>query len=523
MKPVILIVLDGYGIAPKSNGNAIEKAHPNYIKSLMNDYPHTLLSASGLAVGLPEGEVGNTEVGHINLGAGRVVIQDLPRINASISNGSFYKNSAFKRAITHIKKTNGKLHILGLIGKYHTHASIDHLFALLHMAKQEHCKQVYIHVITDGRDSSPKSAHIYLKKIDEFIKNNSIGEIVSITGRYFAMDRDHRWERTEKAYQAICGQGTNIEKDPQEAVEKSYREGKTDEFIEPVIIVDESQVPVGPVSDSDAVIFLNYRPDRTRQLTKAFVLDDLTRQKTSSDEKISTFQRGKKKDNLYFVTMTQYEKDLPVSKIAYEPEVVEMPITRIFSELGARQLHIAETEKYAHVTYFFNGGREQPFPKEERILIDSPKVASYDLKPEMSTPLIAQTLISKINSNVYDFIVCNFANADMVAHTGKLDATIKAVQVIDKHLGEITRIVFGKGGGLIITSDHGNAEEMINLRTGEIDTEHNINPSPVIFAFQELRGQNTQFPQGLLADFAPSVLSLLQIPKPQQMTGRSLL
>jgi len=524
-KPLVILILDGWGVAQDSVGNAITRANLTNFNELWYSYPHATLTSAGQSVGLPEGQVGNSEVGHLNLGAGRIVFQDLLRINMSIADGTFFENAAFKAAVEHISKYGSKLHLLGLVGLGSVHSDSEHLYALLSFLAKQGVAQsrVKLHLFTDGRDSPPTSARFYINEIKSKIASTGVGQIATICGRYYAMDRDNRWERTEKAYQAICGQGTNIEKDPQEAVEKSYREGKTDEFIEPVIIVDESQVPVGPVSDSDAVIFLNYRPDRTRQLTKAFVLDDLTRQKTSSDEKISTFQRGKKKDNLFFVTMTQYEKDLPVSKIAYEPEVVEMPISRIFSELGARQLHIAETEKYAHVTYFFNGGREQPFPKEERILIDSPKVASYDLKPEMSTPLIAQTLISKINSNVYDFIVCNFANADMVAHTGKLDATIKAVQVIDKHLGEITRIVFEKGGGLIITSDHGNAEEMINLRTGEIDTEHNINPSPVIFVFQELRGQNTQFPQGLLADFAPSVLSLLQIPKPQQMTGRSLL
>src|SRR3990170_4055080 len=322
-KPLVMLILDGWGVAQDSAGNALTRANLKNFNNLWYSFPHATLSSAGQSVGLPEGQVGNSEVGHLNLGAGRIVFQDLLRINMSIA---------------------------------------------------------------DGRDSPPTSARFYLNEIKSKIASLGIGQIATISGRYFAMDRDNRWDRIEKAYNAICGMGQNTEKDPIEAVEKSYREGKTDEFIEPVIIVDESQVPVGPVSDSDAVIFLNYRPDRTRQLTKAFVLDDLTRQKTSSDEKISTFQRGKKKDNLYFVTMTQYEKDLPVSKIAYEPEVVEMPITRIFSELGARQLHIAETEKYAHVTYFFNGGREQPFKGEDRILINSPKVASYDLKPQMSAP-----------------------------------------------------------------------------------------------------------------------------------------
>jgi len=524
-KPLVILILDGWGVAQDSVGNAITRANLTNFNELWYSYPHATLTSAGQSVGLPEGQVGNSEVGHLNLGAGRIVFQDLLRINMSIADGTFFENAAFKAAVEHISKYGSKLHLLGLVGLGSVHSDSEHLYALLSFLAKQGIAQtrVKLHLFTDGRDSPPTSARFYLNEIKSKIASLGIGQIATISGRYFAMDRDNRWDRTEKAYNAICGMGQKTEKDPIEAVEESYREGKTDEFIEPVIIVDESQVPVGPVSTGDAVIFLNYRPDRTRQLTKAFVLESLTQEKASSEEKISTFQRGEKIDNLFFVSMTRYEKNLPVNKIAYEPEEVEMPISRVFSDLGARQLHIAETEKYAHVTYFFNGGREQPFPKEERILIDSPKIASYDLKPEMSTPEITKTLLSKISTNLYDFIVCNFANADMVAHTGKLDATIKAAQSIDKSLGEITKAVYAKGGGLVITSDHGNAEEMINLRTGEIDTEHNINPSPCIFAFNELRGQNCQFPQGLLADVAPSIFSLMQIPKPQQMTGRSLL
>jgi len=524
-KPLVMLILDGWGVAQDSIGNAITRANLKNFNDLWYSFPHATLSSAGQSVGLPEGQVGNSEVGHLNLGAGRIVFQDLLRINMSIADGTFFENAAFKEAVDHVKKNGSKIHLMGLVGLGSVHSEAEHLYALLSFIARQGIAQarVKLHLFTDGRDSPPTSARFYLNEIKSKIASLGVGQIATISGRYFAMDRDNRWDRIEKAYNAICGMGQNTEKDPIDAVEKSYGEGKTDEFIEPVIIVDESQVPVGPVSAGDAVIFLNYRPDRARQLTKAFVLEDLTEQKASSDEKISTFQRGGKIKNLFFVSMTRYEKNLPVNKIAYEPEEVEMPISRVFSELGSKQLHIAETEKYAHVTYFFNGGREQVFPWEDRILINSPKVASYDQKPEMSTPEITKTLISKVNTNLYDFIVCNFANADMVAHTGKLDATIKAVQVIDSFLGDIIRLIFARGGGVLITSDHGNAEEMINLRTGEIDTEHNINPSPCIFAFEKLRGQNTQFPQGLLADVAPSVLSLMQIPKPQQMTGRSLL
>src|SRR3990170_58629 len=525
LRPLVILILDGWGVAQDSIGNAITRANLKNFNDLWYSFPHATLSSAGQSVGLPEGKVGNSEVGHLNLGAGRIVFQDLLRINMSIADGTFFENAAFKAAFAHVAKNGSKIHLMGLVGLGSVHSESEHLYALLSFIARQGFAQarVKLHLFTDGRDSPPTSARFYLNEIKSKIASLGIGQIATISGRYFAMDRDNRWHRIEKAYNAIRGLGQNTQKDPIEAVEKSYREGKTDEFIEPVIIVDESQVPVGPVSDSDAVIFLNYRPDRTRQLTKAFVLDDLTRQKTSSDEKISTFQRGKKKDNLYFVTMTQYEKDLPVSKIAYEPEVVEMPITRIFSELGARQLHIAETEKYAHVTYFFNGGREQPFKGEDRILINSPQVASYDLKPQMSAPEVTKQLIQRISHRIYDFIVVNFANADMVAHTGNFEATVKAVETIDFHLNIIVKAVLAQGGAVIITSDHGNAEELINQRTGEIDTEHNINPAPFIFAIKELQGRNVQLPQGLLADVAPTILETLDIPKPSQMTGRNLL
>src|SRR3989337_667549 len=522
-KPLVILILDGWGVAQDSVGNAITRANLKNFNDLWYSFPHATLSSAGQSVGLPEGQVGNSEVGHLNLGAGRVVFQDLLRINMSIADGTFFENAAFKEAVDHVKKNGSKIHLMGLFGLGSVHSEGEHLYALLSFIARQGFAQarVKLHLFTDGRDSPPTSARFYLNEIKSKIASLGVGQIATISGRYFAMDRDNRWDRIEKAYNAICVMGQNTEKDPIEAVEKSYREGKTDEFIEPVIIVDESQVPVGPVSAGDAIIFFNYRSDRARQLTKAFVLEDLFNLQTSTGDKIITSERGKKIENLFFVPMTRYEKGLPVNKIAFEPEEVEMPISRVFSELGSKQLHIAETEKYAHVTYFFNGGREKIFPYEDRILIDSPKIASYDLKPERSTPEITQTLISKVNTNLYDFIVCNFANADLVAHTGKLDATIKAVQVIDSFLGDIIRLIFARGGGVLITSDHGNAEEMINLRTGEIDTEHNINPSPCIFAFEQLRGQNTQLPQGLLADVAPSILSLLQIPKPQQMHGTS--
>src|SRR4030042_1213104 len=522
---LVILILDGWGVAQDSPGNAITHAKLPNFNSLWYSYPHAVLATAGQSVGLPEGQVGNSEVGHLNLGAGRIVFQDLLRINMSIADGTFYENEAFKMAINHIQKYESKIHLLGLIGLGSVHSEKEHLYALLMLLKRERIpsSRIKLHLFTDGRDSPPTSARFYLDEVQNRIKSANLGEIASISGRYYAMDRDNRWERTEKAYRCIIGQSEKTAQDVMNAVEKSYSEGKTDEFIEPVMMVDTSNVPIGPVSENDAVIFFNYRPDRARQLTKAFVLDDLSQIKTSSDEIIAAFNRGPKITNLFFVSLTRYEKGLPVSAVAFEPEQVTMPISRVFSELGYRQLHIAETEKYAHVTYFFNGGIEQPFRGEDRILVDSPKVASYDLIPQISTPEISKRLIEKINLRQFEFIVANFANADMVAHTGKFDATVKSVEAIDQELGKIINTVLTHGGAIVVTSDHGNAEELINLRTGEVDTEHNINPAPCIFVFSELKGKSTIFPQGLLADCAPSILALMQIPKPSQMTGRSLL
>src|SRR4030042_1033962 len=458
---LVILILDGWGVAQDSPGNAITHAKLPNFNSLWYSYPHAVLATAGQSVGLPEGQVGNSEVGHLNLGAGRIVFQDLLRINMSIADGTFYENEAFKMAIDHIQKYESKIHLLGLIGLGSVHSEKEHLYALLGFLNREKIPQsrIKLHLFTDGRDSPPTSARFYLDEIQKKVKSANLGEIASISGRYFAMDRDNRWDRTEKAYRAIIGQGENTARDAINAVEKSYNDGKTDEFIEPVIMVDESNVPIGPVCENDAVIFFNFRPDRTRQLTKAFVLDNLSQIKTSSDELIAAFNRG----------------------------------------------------------------IEQPFRGEDRILVDSPKVASYDLIPQMSTPEISKRLIEKINLRQFEFIVANFANADMVAHTGKFDATVKSVEAIDQELGKIINTVLTHGGAIVVTSDHGNAEELINLRTGEVDTEHNINPAPCIFVFSELKGKSTIFPQGLLADCAPSVLALMQIPKPSHMTGRSLL
>ena len=522
---IILLILDGWGISQDSPGNAITRAKPTNFNNLWFSYPHALLVASGQGVCLPEGHVGNSEVGHINLGAGRVVFQDLLRVNNAIADGTFFENPAFLQAVAHINKNSSSIHLMGLVGLGAVHSDIGHLYALLSLLKKNQIpsSRVKLHLFTDGRDSPPTSAKIYLSEIAKKIENENLGQITSLCGRYFAMDRDNRWNRTGMAYFSLLGKSEQKATNVLSIIEKSYAEGATDEFIKPYVIVDETGLPVGPICANDAVIFFNYRPDRARQLTKAFVLDDLSKLKTSSGDAIKSFERKEKLKNIFFVSLTRYENNLPVSQVAFMPEEVTMPIARIFAERSMHQLHISETEKYAHVTYFFNGGMEKPFAGEDRVLINSPQVPSYDKAPQMSTAEVTRRLLEKMQTGNYNFIVANFANADMVSHTGNIAATIEGVQTIDHHLGILANAVLSAGGGMIVTADHGNAEEMLNLRTGEVDTEHNLSPVPAIFIFKELAGQNAQLPQGLLADIAPTILATMQIPKPSQMTGRSLL
>lgn len=524
-KPIILCIVDGWGQAPASAGNAITGAQPANFTRLRLTYPHTILTTSGTSVGLPQGEVGNSEVGHLNLGAGRIVLQDLLRIDSAVADGSFFTNQAFAGAINHIKTTGGNVHLMGLVGLGSVHSSTSHLFALLSLLQKSDVpkERVKLHIFTDGRDSPPASAKAVIGELSEKLEKENLGQIASISGRYYAMDRDNRWERTAAAYFVTLGQTLNLKSDPARAIDDSYLEGITDEFIEPVAIADADGNAVGRIKESDAVIFFNFRPDRARQLARAFLLPSLEGQKTASGESVQAFERGPKIKNLFFVSMTQYQRGLPVSAVAFPPNEVALPLARIISERGLKQLHMAETEKYAHVTYFFNGGREEPFQGEDRVLINSQKVASYDLVPEMSTPQITEKLINEIKSGVYDFIVVNLANADMVGHTGNFEATLKAVNAVDAALAQIAKTALGVGGGLIITSDHGNAEEMIDSQTGQIDTQHNASPAPCLFVFKEFAGNGIVLPEGLLADVAPTILALLNIPKPAAMTGRNLL
>jgi len=539
MNSVILVVLDGFGIAPPGPGNTVYLANPPFINSLFYTYPNSLLKASGESVGLPSGEVGNTEVGHINLGAGRIVYQDLPRINMSIADGSFFKNDAFLSAVSHVRKYNSRLHLIGLIGDGGVHSSIDHLIALFYFAKENNITDICVHAITDGRDSPPKATLGSLKRVEEKLNSLGIGKIASISGRYYTMDRDLRWDRTEKSYLCLTKGVGNTATSITQAISESYAKNITDEFIEPTNIIDNDK-PVGIISENDAVIFFNFRIDRPRQITKAFVLDDFENQANISSSfdpyyakyhnthvpqnttLAKPFQRGPKIKNLFFVTMTEYEKNLP-TQVAFLPVMVQMPLGRIIAEKGLSQLRMAESEKERFVTYYFNGQRESPFPFEERIIIPSPKVPTYDLKPEMSAYELTSNLIQQIRVGKYPFILINFANPDMVGHTGNIQATIQAIKTLDNCLAKIVNEAVQAKYSLIITADHGNAEQKINPQTGEISTEHTNNQVPFIAIKKEFEGKFVKLQTGILADIAPTILALMEISKPESMTGRNLL
>lgn len=539
-KPVVLVIIDGWGITNANPGNAITATPTPTLTSLMSSYPHTLLQASGEAVGLPKGEDGNTETGHLNLGAGQIVYQDLPRINQAIANGSFFSNPVLQSAFGHAERYKSTVHLLGLLGSGGVHSSLEHLYALIRMAKQQQCLSLALHLFTDGRDSPPTSAINFIRQISGLLRELNIGHIASIMGRYYAMDRDHRWERTEIAYQALTqGLGTKVNK-PDEAILASYAQNITDEFIKPLIFVDQVGNPLGLIKENDSVIFYNFRIDRPRQLTKAFVFPNfeyITTQHEGFDPYAinyhkshlaqapvaqKAFNRGPMIKNLHFVTMTEYEKGLPVNA-AFPPVLVDMPLSRVVAEMGMRQLKMAETEKERFVTYYFNGQRDDPFPGEDRIIIPSPAVATYDQKPEMSSRELTQTLIDRIQTNLYDFIVINYANPDMVAHTGNLEAAKAAVAVTDENIRRLTDVVSAVGGSTLITADHGNIEEMINLETGGIDTEHSINPVLFLLVSPTFLGKNLQLPQGILADVAPTICTLMHLPQPSSMSGHSLI
>ncbi len=517
LKPIVLIILDGWGIAPPSHGNAITLAKtPNFSK-LISSYPTMSLSASGIEVGLSWGEQGNSEVGHLNLGSGKIVYQILPKIDKAIKDGDFFKNEAFLEVIKHVRKNNSKLHLIGLVSKGNVHSSMDHLFALLQLCQIKKIKNTFIHAILDGRDTPYNSASSFIKELQEKIKELKTGKIATLAGRFYAMDRDNHWERIEMVYKAMTeGEGRKANS-PSQAIANSYAQKNFDEEFLPTVILENGK-PTALIDDNDGIIFFNFRPDRARELTKAFVLPDF-----------DGFQRKKILKNLFFVTFVEYEEGLP-TKVAFYPEKIEYPLARVLSENGFSQLHIAETEKYAHVTYFFNGGREEKFPGEDWILIPSPRVVSYDQKPEMSAKEITEKVISFLNLDKYDFILINFANPDMVAHTGEMIATIKAIETVDFCLGQIINKVLEKNGLAIVTADHGNAEELINLQTGEVDKEHSTNPVPFILVANHLKEEKKEVPDlslvqpiGILADVSPTILKILNIPQPKEMNGLPLI
>ena len=532
-KPVVLAILDGWGLAPTGPGNAIALAKTPNMTRFWNTCTHTQLIAHGESVGLPKREPGNTETGHLNIGAGRIVYQDLPRINMAIADGSFFQNAALMTAAAQVKKYGSNLHLMGLLGGGGVHSDLTHLFAILRFCKQMSMTKVYLHLFTDGRDSPPTAAMQYIELIKKVIVIEKVGQFASVIGRYYAMDRDFRWDRTAKAYACLtAGVGKKFP-DIETAIKASYDMGVTDEFIEPSIIN-----PGVRISENDAVIFFNFRIDRPRQLTKAFVLDDFTARANKSsfdpyavkyskkhevDEssKSAPFERGPKIPNLLFVTMTEYEEDLPV-QIAFPPLEVEEPLGKVLADTKLRQLRMSESEKERFVTYYFNGQVEDPFSNEDRLIIPSPHVATYDLKPEMSAVELTNQLITEVHSGLYHVIVVNYANPDMVGHSGNLKATIKGCEVVDEQLGILAKEVEAAGGLLVVTADHGNAEEMINRSTGEVDTEHNANPVPFIIVGGEY-SKNVQLPQGILADVAPTILSIFGIRPPNVMTGRNLL
>ncbi len=521
-RPVILCVIDGFGVAPASEGNAVTRANTPVLDDLKNRYPVMTLRSSGEEVGLSWGEMGNSEVGHLSIGAGRVYYQTLPRIDREIEQGLFFENPVFLNAIEHTKQNKSALHLIGLVSEGRIHSLDAHCHALIDLASRHKVKELYVHAILDGRDTLYNAGLDFVTNLQTKMGEFNLGKVATISGRYYAMDRDKRWDRIEKAYNAmVLGASEDTFADPIEAIKTSYEKEVYDEQFVPTVITEKGE-PVATVKDGDAAIFFNFRPDRARQLTKAFVLPSFDK-----------FERAFM-PNLFFATMTEYEKGLPV-EVAYPPIVIENTLAEVVSKAGMSQLHIAETEKYAHVTFFMNGTREEPFLGEDRVIIPSPRVSSYDETPAMSAKELTDRVTKEIKSDKYDLIIMNFANPDMVGHTGNLDATIKAVEVVDENVGRIVEATLAKGGVVLITADHGNAEELLNVSTGEMVKEHSTNPVPFYIIGKQYEGQTSPAgeipggdlsmmpPVGMLADVAPTVLQIMGLAKPEDMTGQALI
>ncbi len=501
------MILDGWGLAEVGPGNAIAKAKTPNFDRLWRDWPHSTLGASGLDVGLPDGQMGNSEVGHMNIGAGRIVWQELTLIDKGIDDGSFFRNPALTTAVDKARDRNATLHLLGLVSDGGVHSHINHLQALLRLAKERGCRKVAIHCITDGRDTDPQSGLGYLQQVEGFCREIGVGRIATVVGRYYAMDRDNRWERVSRAYQALVTGDAALATDPLAAVRDSYANGVTDEFIEPVVITDDSGKVRDRIDGGDSVIFFNFRGDRPRELTAAL-----------TEPHFDRFVRPVYHDT-YFVTMTAYDLAMAHVHVAYPPHEIVNTFGQVIAARGLRQLRVAETEKYAHVTFFFNGGVEKPLPGEDRILVPSPKVATYDLQPQMSAEQVAAQIVAQIEKDQYDVIIINFANPDMVGHTGSISATVQAVQAVDRCLGQVAQAVLVRGGTLLLCADHGNAEYM--LENGEPVTSHSTNRVPFICAGWAAQGKTLA--DGRLEDIAPTMLRLLGIEQPAEMTGTCLL
>ncbi|MBC7086049.1 MAG: 2,3-bisphosphoglycerate-independent phosphoglycerate mutase [Methanomethylovorans sp.] len=506
-KPLVLIILDGWGYNPDPVGNAVLAAKTPVLDSLIKKYPSTFLEASGESVGLPTGQMGNSEVGHLNIGAGRIVYQDLTRINRAIESGAIYENSVLKEAINNVKVHNSNLHLMGLFSYGGVHSHMNHLKGLIDFTEKMGISKVYVHAFLDGRDVPPRQALDDMEKFQENYSKKGNVIFATISGRYYAMDRDKRWDRTKLAYNAlVLGEGIKS-KDPILAIKDAYKRGETDEFVQPTVIINEYGQPVATVKDNDSVIFFNFRPDRARQLTYSFV-----------NEFFEGFER-KLHPHVHYVCMSEYDEKLDLP-LVFPPECIKNTLGEVLSKHGLKQLRIAETEKYAHVTFFLNGGVEQQNAGEDRLLIPSPKISTYDLKPQMSAYEITDELVERLKSGFYDVIIVNYANMDMVGHTGLFDATVEAVQTVDTCVGKVVNAVLEEDGSVIITADHGNAEKMIDPVSGAPHTAHTSNPVRCIYVSNE---PDLQIHKGKLSDIAPTMLEILEIPKPVEMTGMSLL
>ena len=502
-KPVVLMVLDGYGLSDRTEGNAIAMANTPVMDKLMKEYPFVKGNASGLYVGLPDGQMGNSEVGHMNIGAGRIIYQDLTRITKAIEDGEFYKNEELLAAMENCKKNNSDLHLFGLLSDGGVHSHISHIYGLLEMAKKNGVSNVYVHAFLDGRDTPPASAKGFVETLENKMAEIGVGKVASLSGRYYAMDRDNRWERVGKAYDAmVYGEGNKAD-NAVDAIRASYAADVTDEFVVPTVI-DEN----GKISANDSVIFFNFRPDRAREITRTLVDDDFT-----------GFERRNGRFPLYYVCMTQYDATMPNVDVAFKPASLENTFGEYIAKKGLSQLRIAETEKYAHVTFFFNGGVEAPFENEDRALINSPKVATYDLQPEMSAYLVCDEVLKRIESDKYDAIILNYANCDMVGHTGVFDAAVAAVEAVDECVGKTVDAVLAKGGIALITADHGNADKMME-DDGSPFTAHTTNLVPLIIAGA---GNVLIREGGVLADLSPTMLKLMGLEQPKEMTGKSII